>query len=104
MTMERFWPRLLQGTAPLLVWAGHFTFCYLFAASGCTPGSGADWRWGLLLGITLLALGACGWLLWRACRQRGTGLLALARLGTGWLALVAVAWGGLTLLAAGACR
>jgi hypothetical protein len=104
MTMERFWPRLLQGTAPLLVWAGHFAFCYLFAAAACTPGGGHAWRWWLPLGVTLLALAACGALLWRACRVRGTGLLALARLGSGWLALVAVGWGGLVLLVSGACR
>lgn len=102
--MERFWPRLLQGTAPLLVWAAHFAICYLFAAAACTPGSGADWRWWLLLGVTLLALGVCAWLLRQACRMRATGLLALARAGAGWLALVAVGWGGLVLLTSGACR
>ena len=97
---DRFWTRLWQGTAPLVLWAAHFFFCYLFAASGCRPGS-----WAVLAGVTLLALAAASWLAWQAWRLDAAprGLLGMARLGGAILALAAIAWGAMPLLVYGAC-
>lgn len=103
MTMDRLWPKTMAGVAPLLVWAAHFTFCYLFAAALCTPGRGRDWRWWVLCGVTVVALGAVAWLLRRAWRRGWQNLLAQARLGSAVLALVGIAWASLPLLAAGRC-
>lgn len=97
---DRFWSKLWQGTAPLVLWAAHFFFCYLYAASGCRPET-----WTVLLGVTVLALGAAGWLVrvaWRA-GDAPRGVLHMARLGGAILALAAIAWGAMPLLVLGGC-
>lgn len=102
---DGFWGQLWQGTAPLVLWAAHFFFCYLVAAGACgRPGSGAITR-AVLAGATLLALGAAGWLLRQAWRsgEPPRSLLHMARLGGAILALVAIAWGALPLLVFGGC-
>ncbi|MBB3220160.1 hypothetical protein [Pseudoduganella umbonata] len=98
---DRFWNKLWHGTAPLVLWAAHFFFCYLFAASGCRRGT-----WTVLLAVTLLALAAAGWLCWRAWRESGAaprGVLRMARLGGAILAFAAIAWSAMPLLAFGGC-
>jgi hypothetical protein len=97
---DHFSRKLWQGTAPLVLWAAHFFFCYLYAGSGCRPET-----WGVLAGVTLLALGAAGWLAWQGWRAGGRrrGVLAMAQRGGALLALVAIAWGALPLLAFGDC-
>jgi hypothetical protein len=98
---DRFWSKLWQGTAPLVLWAAHFFFCYLYAASGCRGET-----WGVLLGATVLALGAAGWLAWRGWRggdEPPRGMLHTARLGGAIVALAAIAWTGMPLLVFGAC-
>jgi uncharacterized membrane protein YebE (DUF533 family) len=109
---DRFFYRLWQGTAPLVLWAAHFFFCYLYAASGCRRET-----WAVLAGVTLAALAAAGWLAWQAWReeqkeQKGQGeqsrdgppgLLRMARLGAAILALVAIAWSALALFVSGTC-
>jgi hypothetical protein len=105
---ENFGKRLLHGTLPLLVWALHFAFCYGLAAAQCSP---AGMRPGgpdrlLLGGATVLALGACAWLLWRARgvpRRPDAGLLDWAAFLSAGLALVAVAWSGLPILLVAGC-
>ncbi len=101
--MDKLWPKTMTGVAPLLVWAAHFAFCYLFAALLCTSGGEADWRWWVLCGATVVALGVAGFLLHRAWRRGPEGLLAQARLGSAVLALVGIAWASVPLLAAGGC-
>ncbi len=101
---DRFFPRLWQGTAPLLLWAAHFFFCYLYsAAAGCSGTTHA-----VLLGATVAALLAGAWLLKDACvlreGKRRHGLLDMARIGTAVLALAGIAWGTLPLLIFGDCR
>ena len=93
----------MAGVAPLLVWAAHFTFCYLFSAVLCTRGGGPDWRWWTLCGATVAALGAAAWLLWRAWRGGRQDLLAQARLGSAVLGVIGIAWSSVPLLAAGRC-
>ena len=107
-TRESFWRRLLAGTLPLLVWSFHFVFSYGLAAAQCTP---AGMRPGgpdrVVLGaVTLGAIGACAWLVWRARgvpRHEDAGLLDWARLVLVVLALVAVAWTGVPLLLVAGC-
>lgn len=97
---ERFFHKLWQGTAPLVVWAAHFFFCYLYAAAACGRGT-----WAVLAGVTLAALAAAGRLAWQAWPPGGRprGMLQAARLGGAILALVAIAWGALPLAMFGAC-
>jgi hypothetical protein len=97
---ERFFHRLWQGTAPLVLWAAHFFFCYLYAAAGCRRES-----WAVLLGVTLLALVLAGWLVWAGWRHGGRprSLLHMAQRGGALLALVAIGWSALPLLVFGGC-
>jgi hypothetical protein len=57
---------------PLLLWAGHFAFCYVAVAVGCAGmARGAAWSLaevrGVLLAGSFLALVAGSWWLARAC-------------------------------------
>jgi hypothetical protein len=106
---DHFWRQLLRGTLPLLVWAAHFTFCYLVAAAQCTPAAmrvGGPDR--LLLGIaTAVALAACLWLLWRArviLRSANDAvLLDWAAALSAVLALVGIVWTGIPILLVEGC-
>ena len=106
---DHFFKQLVRGTLPLLVWAAHFTFCYLLAAAQCTPAlmrAGGPDR--VLMGIaTALALALCGWLAWRERgilrNPQGAGLLDWAAALGAMLALVGIAWTGLPLLLVGGC-
>ena len=65
---DHFFVRLARGSASFVIWALHFTLCYGLAAAQCTPGgmrAGGPDR-GLLGVATVVALGACLWLGWRA--------------------------------------
>ena len=106
---DRFWRQLLRGTLPLLIWAAHFTFCYLLAAAQCTPAvmrAGGPDR--VLMGIvTAVALALCAWLLWR---ERGilrnakeAALLDWSAALGALLALVGITWTGLPLLLVQGC-
>ncbi len=106
---DHFFRQLTRGTLPLLVWAAHFTFCYLLAAAQCTPAvmrAGGPDR--LLLGLaTVAALLICLWLAWR---ERGilrepqsAGLLDWAAALGALLALVGIVWTGLPLLLVSGC-
>ncbi|GGY10458.1 hypothetical protein GJV26_27460 [Massilia dura] len=97
---DRFFHKLWQGTAPLVLWATHFFFCYLYAASGCRRET-----WAVLLGVTLAALALAGWLVrqgWQGGKEPRT-LLGMAQLGGAVLALVALAWSAMPLFVFGAC-
>ena len=106
---DHFFRQLTRGTLPLLVWAAHFTFCYLLAAAQCTPAAmraGGPDR--VLLGVaTVAALAVCAWLAWRERRILRTGaeagLLDWAAALSALLAFVAIAWSGLTILLVGGC-
>ena len=95
---DGFFRKLWRGTAPLVLWAAHFFFCYLYSAAQCGEGA-----W-LVLGIaTARALAVAGWLLWRACRRHSTaataaeGMLPLAERTSALLAVIGITWGALPL-------
>ena len=96
--------RTLYGTAPLLIWAAHFTLCYLLVAGECSPAflrQDAPSVW-FMVAATLLALGACGTLLWRA-RQMPRTLIDWAHAGSAVLALAGIAWTAVPLLLLDGC-
>lgn len=108
---DHFWRQLTRGTLPLLLWAAHFTFCYLVAAAQCTPAvmrAGGPDR--MLLGmVTVAALAVCAWLMWRERAILRAGAAAQARL-LDWaaalgaaLAFVAIVWTGLPILLVEGC-
>lgn len=96
-----------RGTAPLLVWAAHFAFCYVLVAAQCSPAlfdGTAPRRW-VLLAACALALGACAWMLWRAARPLGeaASLREWAAALSALLALAGVAWTSLPVLMLDGC-
>ncbi|WP_292039634.1 hypothetical protein [Massilia sp. UBA6681] len=106
---DHFFRQLMRGTLPLLVWAAHFTFCYLLAAAQCTPAvmrTGGPDR--LLLGsATVAALAICLWLAWR---ERGilrnateAALLDWAAALGAVLAFVGILWTGMPILLVSGC-
>lgn len=101
-----------SGSAPLLLWALHFAFCYGAVAVGCTAIlHGGAWLTAeqlrlLMGGATVLALALGALLLWRAFaagRQVGGRLLPRVRLLGALMALVGMAWTGLPLALLPAC-
>lgn len=106
---DHFFRQLMRGTLPLLVWAAHFTFCYLLAAAQCTPAAlRADGPNRVLLGVaTVAALAICLWLAWR---ERGiladakeAALLDWAAALGAVLAFVGILWTGLPILFVSGC-
>ena len=107
---DRFFIRLLYGTLPLIVWAAHFFAAYLLVAAQCSPAAitpESPRRW-MLAALSVLALGACAALLWRA---RGTlrdaseeiRLLDWAAAGSAVLAMAGIAWTTLPMLMIDGC-
>jgi hypothetical protein len=108
---DRFFIRLLYGTLPLLVWAFHFFAVYLLVAAQCSPALMTPQapRHATLAMLSVLALGACAALLWRA---RGTlrhavddssALLHWAQAGSAVLAMVGIAWTSVPMLLIDGC-
>lgn len=107
---DRFFVRLLYGTLPLLVWAAHFFAMYVLVAAQCSPAAittQSPRRW--MLGVlSLLAIGACLVLLWRA---RGTlrnagediGLMDWAVAGSAVLALAGIVWTSIPMVLVDGC-
>jgi hypothetical protein len=60
-TRDRFFGQMMRTVLPLLVWAAHFFFCYVYAAE---VGGGAA-----LVVVSLAAFAAVAVLLARAARQ-----------------------------------
>jgi hypothetical protein len=94
---ERFFARLLYGTLPLIIWAAHFFGVYLLVAAQCSPAAAGAPSRPMLGALSLLAIGACLALLWRARNTlrnaaNGTGLLDWAAAGGAVLASAAIAW------------
>ena len=107
---DHFFVRALNGTLPLVVWAAHFFASYSLVAAQCSPAAitrDAPSVW-MLAALSAAALGACGWLLWRALRvvRAAGGHPALhdwAALGSGILALMGIAWTTLPLFMLDGC-
>jgi hypothetical protein len=105
---DHFFVRLARGSAPFVIWALHFALCYGLAAAQCTPGGWrADGPDRVLLGVaTIVALGACVWLGWRArarLRQPDVGLSDWAAVASAALSVVGIAWNGIPLLLVAGC-
>jgi hypothetical protein len=106
---EPFFAGVWAGSAPLLVWAGHFAASYVAVAVVCMGAVNAGTaeppalRWGLaaitaLAGITLAAM------LWRACAPApDTPCLQLVRRVCTALSLIGVAWTGVPIAMLPAC-
>jgi hypothetical protein len=96
-----FFAGVRSGTAPLLLWALHFAYCYAGVAIGCVAGwqrgAVAGWsplHWLLGLG-SAAALAAAAVLLasaWRDAAVRDGGLLVRVRVVAAALALVGIGW------------
>ena len=107
---ERFFRKLARGTLPLLVWAAHFTACYVLVAFQCSPAGfepGNPQRLPLVL-MTVAALAACAALAWRARGTLGgmdehTALLDWAAAGTAVLSFVGIAWTSVPMWLVDAC-
>jgi hypothetical protein len=102
---EKLFPLAMRACAPLLVWAAHFAFCYLYAAARCGHGEGGMMDWWVQAGASAAAMAAVLLLFAGSCRAaRGRReLRAFAGLGADALAIAGVAWSSLALLVAGAC-
>lgn len=100
--------RSLRASAPLLVWAAHWSLCYLSVAGICSRGTWSDSVQPVLAGISLLALAAVSVMLWRAGRGLGGRLPATlgewSLAGGSVLALAGIAWTTLPLLMVDGCR
>lgn len=93
-----------SGSVPLLLWAGHFTACYVAAAAGCIgvadPAPAAARITAFVAAATAVALLLGGWLLARACRDVRTApgdLMPRLRLLVAALSCVGIAWTGVPL-------
>jgi hypothetical protein len=108
---DRFFTRLLAGTLPLIIWAAHFFTAYILVAAQCSPAAitaGSPRRW-MLAALSLLAIGACLALLWRArrtLRHAGTEtpLLDWAASGSAVLATAGIAWTSIPMLMLEGCK
>jgi cadmium resistance protein CadD (predicted permease) len=108
---DRFFTRLLHGTLPLIIWAAHFFAAYMLVAAQCSAAAvtaGSPRRW-MLGALSLLAIGACAALLWRArttLRHAGseTSLLDWAAAGSGVLATAGIAWTSIPMLLVEGCK
>lgn len=100
--------RMLRAFSPLLLWAAHWTLCYLVVAGLCLRGTWSAAAQPALLAVSLLALGALGSMLRHALRRlRGQppqDLFDWAFAGSAVLALTGVAWTALPLLLTDGCR
>lgn len=105
---DSFIRRSLRATAPLWLWAGHWSLCYLAVGGMCLRGSWSAYAQPVLAGISAVALAAAAFMLWRGMRRlRGQppqGLLDWALAGSAVLALAGIAWTSLPLLMVDGCR
>jgi hypothetical protein len=104
-TRERFFRRLLLGSAPLWIWALHFFGAYALVASACcTALQRTDWFGVPALRVALWALSALAVMAIAALllksRPLPRGLLRSAAVLGGLLALLGVVWTTLPMLAA----
>lgn len=104
---DTFFPKLLLGCAPLVLWALHFSVCYGVVATQCSPaliGPGMPSLWLPWL-ATVVALSGCGALLWRArgVLEQQAGLAQWACAASAVLALAGIAWTAVPLLLLRGC-
>ena len=103
---ERLFGQIWRATAPLVVWAAHFTVCYALAAAECSPALARQQPSTAVLWVaTGLALAVCLWMLRRAraVLEGDAGLVQLAQAGSAVLALAGIGWTAVPLLLLGGC-
>lgn len=114
-TDEPLFKKMLAATAPLLLWAGHFVFLYVFVAVACIAGvvelkvAGFPVATALLLLESAAAIVAAVMLLLRSARllrRSGSqaGMVEVVRAGSALLATFAIAWASLPLLVLRTCN
>jgi hypothetical protein len=100
--------RSLRASAPLLVWAAHWSLCYLAVAGICSRGTWSASVRPVLASISLVALVVVSIMLWRAWRRLHgrlpTTLGEWSLAGGAVLALAGIAWTSLPLLMVDGCR
>ena len=107
--------KMLGATAPLLLWAAHFVFLYVFVAIACIAGvagstvAGVPVLTAVLLLESAAAIAAAAVMLVRSARllrHQGSaaGLLEVARAGSALLAVFAIAWASLPVLFLRTCN
>lgn len=96
--------RSLLAASPLLLWAGHWTVCYLVVAGLCLRGAWSGAVQPALLALSALTLAVLGWMLLRLRHRPLQRLLDWALAGSAVLALAGVAWTSLPLLMLDGCR
>jgi hypothetical protein len=93
-TQDRLLGKMVWAVSPLLVWAAHFFFCYVWTAASCQRGGDPA----VTLGVaSALALGAAAALLARALRRlcrapQPVRLIDWVHFASAALALAAIAW------------
>lgn len=96
--------RSLIAASPLLLWAAHWTTCYLVVAGLCLRGAWSGAVQPGLLGLSALTLAVLGWMLLQLRHRPLQGLLDWAFAGSAVLALAGVAWTSLPMLMLDGCR
>lgn len=96
-SQDRFISRLLHNTAPLLIWIGHFFFCYLYLAIEGGGAGACGTSMPVVAAVSLPALAGLVWIIHGAARRvyAQPGLTPLSdwtRLGIAVLSLTAVVW------------
>ncbi len=102
---ERLLGQTWRATAPLVLWAAHFSVCYALVAAECSPALARQPSMAVLWLATGVALATCLWMLWRAraVLEGGAGLVQLAQAGSAVLALAGIGWTAVPLLLLGGC-
>ena len=96
--------RSLRAASPLLLWAVHWSVCYLVVAGLCLRGAWSGWAQPLLIALSAVTLAVLGWMLWRLRGRPLQGLPDWAFAGSAVLALAGTAWTSLPLLMLDGCR
>lgn len=96
--------RSLRAASPLLLWAAHWTVCYLVVAGLCLRGSWSGAVQPALLALSAVTLAVLGWMLFRLRGRPLQGLPGRAFAGSAVLALAGTAWTSLPLLVLDGCR
>ncbi len=114
-TDEPLFRKMLAAMAPLLLWAGHFVFLYVFVAVACIAGvaglkvAGFPVATVVLLLESVAAMIAAAILLLRSARllrsrDNQAGLLDVVRAASALLALAAIAWVSMPVLVLRTCN
>lgn len=109
---DRFFPSLLDASAPLILWGFYLFAVYAFAAIACDTAFAHTFWAGyaavkmVLIGFTVMTVGLLLILLWRAAhllRGAQQSLMSFARVGIGVLGFIGVVWTALPIFIMTSC-